>query len=649
MSARDDFLRATYGYAPRDINYRGTIGRGGSIDTKDYQAAVTKFIDKQSQQRAAAAQKAADDVRKQTEEQMKTMAKQYEDRLSASSETLAQAISRLAPGRTGAGTTPAVPGQLTARNLVGSTNLASQLNFQVTDEEILNDINNVRRQRLDSLISSGIANADDTARKIAAARASLASLSPSDKGYRAIEKTIKELEREYSDINSGLAEARQRITDFKPLSLADAEGVKSIQGFRDYVNQPLVNEAFVAQRQIEDLNTEIETSRRDLELAKGGFASTETSNNARIEEINKTNASLQAKLGRTKRAKDKAQISSQIQANNTQIETIRAETEAARSGVETAQRSYNLMQAGYDERLSAAQANVANLQQRASAGEVFDPGAASRQYLQQTRQALQLPEERALQQIAQIDPETLRTAGLLGEEYRRMAGRPIEETTTAQTEQLRQTIEQEALNQLRLGSTIGAEERRGYEQAIRAAQTARGNIFGLGPAVQEAAQLGRAGEERKLARYGAAQQFLASGETTGAALQRDIAFRDALARQRLGAAAGFIAGGPSIYNLAGQRTGQQQAGFQAYVQANQPAIGGFQTTQAQIPFYQTTRPEIPVQLAGQAASIYNQMQASQASMYGSQVGALASQPSGAQMFGQIAGGIGSILSPFKFG
>ena len=643
MATLEESLRARYGYAPRDINYRGTIGRGGAIDPRDYQASVTKYIDKQNQARVAETQKSIEGIRKQTEEQMKTMAKQYEDQLAASSETLAQTISRLVPGRTATGITPAVPGQLTAQNLVGSTNLASQLNFQVTDEEIINDINNVRRQRLESLITSGIANADDTARRIAAARASLANIKPSDKGYRAIENTIKELQREYSDINSGLTEARQRLTDFKPLTLADAEGVKSIRGFRDYVNQPLVNEAFVAQRQIEDLNSELETSKRDIDLAKGSFASTESANNARIAEITKSNADLQAKLGRTKRAKDRTQISSQIQANNTQIETIKAETESARAGVDTAERSYNLLQAGYGERLSAAEANVANLRERAAAGEAFDPGAAARQYLQQTRQSLQLPEERAIQQIAQIDPETARTASLLGEEYRRMAGQPIEPTTTAQTEALRQTIEQEALNQLRLGSTIGQEERRGYEQAVRAAQTARGNIFGLGPAVQEAAQIGRAGEERKLARYGAAQQFLASGETTGAALQRDIAFRDALARQRLGAAAGFIAGGPSLYNLAGQRVGQQQAGFQAYVQANQPQALGFQTTQAQIPFYQTTKPEIPVQLAGQAASIYNQMQASQASMYGSQVGAIASQPSGAQQFGQIAGGLSNLI------
>jgi hypothetical protein len=264
------------------------------------------------------------------------------------------------------------------------------------------------------------------------------------------------------------------------------------------------------------------------------------------------------------------------------------------------------------------------------------------------REFVKLPEERAGEQLKQIDPESYKTAVGLGQRYRQLATEELPATTTPQTEQLRQTIEQEALNQLRLGSTLGAEERRGYEQAVRAAQTARGNIFGLGPAVQEAAQLGAAGEQRKLARYGAAQQFLASGETTGGALQRDLAFRDALTRERLGAASGFLAGGPSLANLAQQRIGQQQAQFQNYINANVAQPGQFNVQANQVPFYQTANPEIPVQLAGNAASIYNTMQNAQASMYGSQVGAIASTyTSPFQAFGQVASGIGSLGQGFS--
>jgi hypothetical protein len=262
----------------------------------------------------------------------------------------------------------------------------------------------------------------------------------------------------------------------------------------------------------------------------------------------------------------------------------------------------------------------------------------------------QLPEERAAQQLYQIDPDSYRTAVGLGQQYRQMATEPIGATTTPETEQIRKTIEDEALNQLRLGSTIGAEERRGYEQAARAAQTARGNIFGIGPAVQEAAQIGAAGEQRKLARYGAAQSFLGSGLSTGDALKADIAFRDALRQNRLGAAANFIGGGPSIANLAGARTAQQQGAMQSYIQANQPLPGGFnQQPSTAANFYQTTNPEIPVALQNAFTSLYGSQANYQANTYGAQVGAISRQPSGAQNFGAIASGISGFIPSFSFG
>ena len=273
---------------------------------------------------------------------------------------------------------------------------------------------------------------------------------------------------------------------------------------------------------------------------------------------------------------------------------------------------------------------------------IGSPEAASQ--ITSFREYLQLPEERATQQLRQIDPESYRTAVGLGRQYRQMATQPLGATTTQQTEDLRNTIEQEALNQLRLGSTLGAEERRGYEQAIRGAQTARGNIFGLGPAVQEAAQIGAAGEQRKLARYGAAQQFLGSGETTGAAMARDLALREGLQQNRLGAAANFIGGGPSLYNLGQARTGAQQSAFQNYIQANQALPGQFgQAPSTSQPFYQAVDQGIPVNLTNTFANLYGSMADYQARTYGAYTAAKASQPTGAQQFGAIASGIGSLI------
>ena len=325
------------------------------------------------------------------------------------------------------------------------------------------------------------------------------------------------------------------------------------------------------------------------------------------------------------------------------------------------------------------------------------------------RSFLQLPEERASQQLRQIDPDSYNTSVALGQKYRQMATAPIGQTqnaqteafraelekgyrdyskspigatTTAKTEALRRRIEGEAMAQLSLGAQLGAEEQRAYQQAARGAQSARGNIFGVAPAVEEAVTTGAAGEQRKLARYGAASQFLSSGQTTGDALARDtqlrnalqqsklgtggqfltsgqtmsdalrgdIAFRDALQQNRLGAAANFVAGGPSIYNLAGARTAQQQNAIQGYIQANQALPGGFnQQPSTASNFYQTVDPSIPIALTNAFASLYGSQAGYQANTYGAQVGAISRQPSGAQQFGQIATGIGNLFSPFKFG
>lgn len=276
---------------------------------------------------------------------------------------------------------------------------------------------------------------------------------------------------------------------------------------------------------------------------------------------------------------------------------------------------------------------------------VGTPEAASQ--ITSFREYLQLPEEKATQQLRQIDPESYKTAVALGQRYRQMATAPIGETKSAQTEQLRSNLEQEAINQLALGSQLGAEEQRQYQQAARAAQTARGNIFGVAPAVEEAVTTGAAGEQRKLARYGAAAQFLTSGQTTSDALKADLAFRDALLQNRLGAASGFIAGGPSLYNLGQARTGAQQSAFQNYIQANQALPGQFgQAPSTAQPFYQAVDQGIPVNLTNTFANLYGSQANYLASTYGAQVGAISRQPNAFQNFATAAGGLKDLAGGF---
>lgn len=491
-----------------------TVDEDGNITPKEI---VTKLgsqpygreIEAQSyynnaQQSAASASNAsyAAAIQKSNEIKQKKLQDTYEQRLSdvTSKENTYNSLAQQIAGLAGGGTQSAGGNQdmtsqavqsLSANNNFGATDLSTKLNFQVSDDQILNDYNNSRLGTLRSITDRGNAQIAGITERLNSAQTLLDQLPAGDPRRTSSDVYVKQLKSDLASVQSAIVEADSKIKDFKPITAGSPEAASQITSFREY---------------------------------------------------------------------------------------------------------------------------------------------------------LQLPEERATQQLRQIDPESYKTAVGLGRQYRQMATQPLGATTTPQTEELRNTLEQEAMNQLRLGSTIGAEERRGYEQAIRGAQTARGNIFGLGPAVQEASQIGAAGEQRKLARYGAAQSFLGSGETTGAAAARDLLLRDSLQQNRLGAAAGFIAGGPSLYNLANQRTGQQQSAMQQYIQANQALPGQFGQAQSTAsPFYQAVDQQIPVALTAEFNKLYNSQANYKSSTYGAQVGAIASQPSGAQQFGAIASGIGSLI------
>ena len=473
------------------------------VDQRDFSARASWYDSVSGSYPYGSYESAQQEANKKLGESVKKLRQEYDERLKndITYTALAEQIRALGgQGVTAPGVTQSQPfnqalSALGSERNFGSSDLASRLNFQVSDEQILNDYNQAKLGRLNQLIQQGNAQIAGITERINTANTLLAQLPQGDPRRASSEVTINQLRSDLTSVQSGITDANNQIQNFKPITADSEEGLKQIVSFREYI---------------------------------------------------------------------------------------------------------------------------------------------------------QLPEERATQQLRQIDPDTYKTAVGLGKKYRQMAMEPLPETTTEPTEQLRQTIEQEALNQLRLGSTIGQEERRGYEQAVRAAQTARGNVFGLGPAVQEAATIGAAGEQRKLARYGAAQQFLASGETTGAALARDVALRDALRQQRLGAAAGFIAGGPSIANLAQARTAQQQAAFQNYIQATQPLPGQFgQAPSTAQPFFQVADQQIPVALTSEFNKLYGSQADYGARTYGAQVNAISQgYRSFGQEFASIAGGLGNFTGLF---
>lgn len=263
----------------------------------------------------------------------------------------------------------------------------------------------------------------------------------------------------------------------------------------------------------------------------------------------------------------------------------------------------------------------------------------------QYRKIISLSEQNALDQINLIDPDYLSTSRSLQGAYKSMLDTPLGATQDERTEAMRGMIEDEAMNQLRLGSTLDESVRRDVEQAARGAQTARGNIFGVAPAVEEAMQTGLFGEQRKAQRYGAAASFLGSGLSRGDQAARDTALRQSLNLSRLGAANEFLAGGANPYNIANQFVANKNAAFTNYIAANVGQAGGFNTASYATNPFQFVNPNAGLEGAQTSASIYNTMQNAAASMYGNQVGAIAgSYQSPASAFGAVAQGLGNLFS-----
>jgi len=498
---------------------------------------------------------------------------------------------------------------LSADNNVATTGLASKLNFQVSDQQIIDDYNNSQINKLKSISDAGTTQIAGIKARLDSAKTLLSQLPAGDARRTSSDIYVKQLESDLSSVQGAVADATKQAQAFKPLTIGSPKAASQITSLREYLQLPEENASKELQQiDPESYKTSVALGKQYREMATGAIGQTQS-----------------------------------------------PQTEAFRAQLEKGYRDYSTSPIGAtrDAQTEAYRAQIQKQIQDYSLGKI---GA----------------------------------------------------TTTPEAEALRRQVEGETAAQLALGSRLGAEEQRQYQQAARGAQSARGNIFGVAPAVEEAVTTGMAGEARKQARYGAASQFLSSGQTTSDALARDtqlrealqqgryqtggamlssgqtvsdatardvqlrnalqqsklgaggqflssgqtlsdamrgdVAFREGLQQNRLGAAANFIGGGPSIYNLTGQRTAQQQNAIQQYIQANQALPGQFGQAQSTAsPFYSAVDQSIPVALTNAFANLYGSQADYGASTYGAQVGAISRQPSGAQNFATIAGGIGDLF------
>lgn len=278
----------------------------------------------------------------------------------------------------------------------------------------------------------------------------------------------------------------------------------------------------------------------------------------------------------------------------------------------------------------------------------------------------QLPEQTALAQIAQIDPQTeaLRNAvsgsylSSLQQSLNPSAAqfqnyldlyKQVDPTDLAGT----QALEQQLTSQVQLGSQLDPVTARQVEQQTRLAQQSRGNVYGTPQLVEEAMTTGEAGLQLQQQRQQALQSYLQSGQTPG-----DIAFnvynqQQNQLRASQGAALSYLGSGSTPYQVGSQ-----------YVQnANQNAAtaaqGGPQYNPSALqPNYSGTSQQFSqygLDIGQQAQNYYNSMSAQNAALAGagggkSAMGGLTSAATGALSgaasglaLGSIIPGIGNLV------
>ena len=183
-----------------------------------------------------------------------------------------------------------------------------------------------------------------------------------------------------------------------------------------------------------------------------------------------------------------------------------------------------------------------------------------------------LPEQIALTQLGQIDPNTEALRAALGRSYLtplQQAGAPTADQFLSYQSlygQLdptgmagRQALGQQLVSDVQLGSQLDPETLRQLEQQTRLAQSARGNVYGTPQLVEEAMTTGQAGLQLRAQRQQALQSYLQSGTTVGDVTMNF--YNNLLAQQQAQqqAALSYLQSGATPYQAGSQYYQQAQA------------------------------------------------------------------------------------------
>jgi len=162
--------------------------------------------------------------------------------------SLASQIKSLTGGESGytAGGTagPAGPGfnqalaQLSAARNYGSSDLGTMLNFQVSDQQIVDDYNNSRTSKLDDVIKRGNTQIAGIQERLNTANELVAGLPVNDPRRTSSNVFIKQLNDDLKSVTSAVTEAQDMQKNFKPITTDSPEGLKEITSFRTFAQLP---------------------------------------------------------------------------------------------------------------------------------------------------------------------------------------------------------------------------------------------------------------------------------------------------------------------------------------------------------------------------------------------------------------------------
>ena len=129
-------------------------------------------------------------------------------------------------------------GSLSAFNNYGASDLSSRLNFQVSDQQILDDYNTAYSQRLARIAEQGASQITGIQQRLDAATRLLAGLPANDPRRTTSDQYIAELRNDLASVQSAVSQATKAQADFKPLTTADAAGQRQVSQFREFLKMP---------------------------------------------------------------------------------------------------------------------------------------------------------------------------------------------------------------------------------------------------------------------------------------------------------------------------------------------------------------------------------------------------------------------------